>query len=352
MAVEACSCPGPLRGFIAGAARSRSKGRRSARRSRRSSPRAPGLRPPALRRRRRGCAASSTCTSTTTTCANWAGDARLAAGDTLIDRALDRRRCRCRTAPVDADELAAARPRCAGGPGRAAADPRGGAALQPAPDPARGRARRARQAQGRARAADRRRRARLVRSRSTSRRRGWARSGSSTSTSWTRPTSSARCSTARRTSAGRSSTRPRTASTTSTRTCRSRRTRRVSPPRTRSSSFRQLRRGRRRHRQLPDALPGERRVRAARQAERLRLDLPLRGAGDGVRARRTARATAASTRSRRRPGWCRRAPRAACSACCRASIGLHPGDRDDQADPRASASRSIGPPAAVRRAGR
>ena len=33
----------------------------------------------------------------------------------------------------------------------------------------------------------------------------------------------------------------------------------------------------------------------------------------------TARATAASIRSRRRPGWCRPAPRAACSACCRAS---------------------------------
>ena len=31
---------------------------------------------------------------------------------------------------------------------------------------------------------------------------------------------------------------------------------------------------------------------------------------------RRVRATAASSRSRRRPGWCRRAPRAACSACC------------------------------------
>ena len=33
-------------------------------------------------------------------------------------------------------------------------------------------------------------------------------------------------------------------------------------------------------------------------------------------APRTARAIAASIRSRRRPGSCRAAPRAACSACC------------------------------------
>ena len=38
-----------------------------------------------------------------------------------------------------------------------------------------------------------------------------------------------------------------------------------------------------------------------------------------VFARRTGRATAASIPSRRRPAWCRAAPRAACSACCRAS---------------------------------
>ena len=40
-----------------------------------------------------------------------------------------------------------------------------------------------------------------------------------------------------------------------------------------------LRHHRRRHRQLPHALPGERRLRAHRQAECLRLDLPLRRAG-------------------------------------------------------------------------
>ena len=70
---------------------------------------------------------------------------------------------------------------------------------------------------------------------------------------------------------------------------------------------------------FPDALSRERRVRAARQAERLRQHLPLRGTGVGVRARRTARATAACIPSRRRPAWCRAAPKAACWACCRAS---------------------------------
>ena len=47
--------------------------------------------------------------------------------------------------------------------------------------------------------------------------------------------------------------------------------------------------------------------------------LPLRGPGVGVRRRRTARATAASIPSRRRRGWSRAAPKAACSACCPAS---------------------------------
>ena len=81
-------------------------------------------------------------------------------------------------------------------------------------------------------------------------------------------------------------------------------------------AVRAVRRHPRRHRQFPDALPDQRRLRAAGQAERLRQHLPLRRAGVGVRARRTVRATAACIRSRRRPGWCRAAPRAACSACC------------------------------------
>ena len=46
---------------------------------------------------------------------------------------------------------------------------------------------------------------------------------------------------------------------------------------------RALRRHPRRHRQLPDALSRQRRVRAARQAERLRQHLPLRRAGVGLR---------------------------------------------------------------------
>ena len=63
-----------------------------------------------------------------------------------------------------------------------------------------------------------------------------------------------------------------------------------------------LRRRPRRHGQFPDALSRQRRVRAARQAERLREHLPLRRPGVGVRRQGRARAIAASIRSRRRPG--------------------------------------------------
>ena len=87
----------------------------------------------------------------------------------------------------------------------------------------------------------------------------------------------------------------------------------------RAGSLPRLRHRRRRHRQLPDALSRERRVRAARQAERLRQHLPLRRARRRCSAPRTARATAASIPSRRRPGSCRAAPRAACWASCRGS---------------------------------
>ncbi len=48
----------------------------------------------------------------------------------------------------------------------------------------------------------------------------------------------------------------------------------------RSRAVRPLRRDRRRHRQLPDPLPGQRRLRPPGQAERLWLDLSLRRAGD------------------------------------------------------------------------
>ena len=77
-----------------------------------------------------------------------------------------------------------------------------------------------------------------------------------------------------------------------------------------------LRHRRRRHRQLPHPLPGQRRLRAARQAQRLRLDLPLRRPGQRLRHRSTAPAIAASIPSRRRRAWCPAAPRAACSASC------------------------------------
>ena len=86
--------------------------------------------------------------------------------------------------------------------------------------------------------------------------------------------------------------------------------------RERAGTVPRLRHHRRRHRQLSHALPGERCLRADRQAERLRIDLPLRRPGQRVRHRRTARATAACIPSRHRRGWFLPAPRAACSAFC------------------------------------
>ena len=80
--------------------------------------------------------------------------------------------------------------------------------------------------------------------------------------------------------------------------------------------FEPVRPHRRRHRQLRHPLPRQRRRRHPRQAVRVGLDLPLRGPGVGVLGRRRARSTATSTPSRRRRAWSRRAPRAACWACC------------------------------------
>ena len=58
-----------------------------------------------------------------------------------------------------------------------------------------------------------------------------------------------------------------------------------------------------RDRQLPGAVPRQRRYAVPRQAARLRLDLPVRRPGHGVHARAgRARATDACSRSRRRPG--------------------------------------------------
>ena len=102
---------------------------------------------------------------------------------------------------------------------------------------------------------------------------------------------------------------------------------------------RRLGRDRRRRRQLPDALPRERRVGLARHPGRPRLDLPLRGPGHRVQAARRARATAASSRSRRRRSWRRAAPRAACSASCRGSSARSRRTRRSSSR-SASASRS------------
>ncbi len=79
-----------------------------------------------------------------------------------------------------------------------------------------------------------------------------------------------------------------------------------------------LRRDRRRRRQLPDALPPQRRDGAAEDPGRLGLDPRLRRPAVGLRARTRARATAASTRRRRRPSSHHRAARTACSERCRA----------------------------------
>ena len=99
----------------------------------------------------------------------------------------------------------------------------------------------------------------------------------------------------------------------------------------RARAVQAVRRDPRRHRQLSDALPRERRVRDARQAERLRQHLPLRRAGVGLRHQGrsvlslpVSGAAAARTGAELRRG--RRARRAA---------GRHrhdSGDRSDQAD--------------------
>ena len=116
----------------------------------------------------------------------------------------------------------------------------------------------------------------------------------------------------------------------------------------RAGDVRRLRRDRRRHRQLPHPLPGQRRVRPAGQAERLRLDLPVRRPGDGVLPAARAvlpmplsRAAAAGPRAQLRRGGRAGHP-----------AGLDrrgAGDRDGQADPgdRQAADR---PALALRRA--
>ncbi len=90
----------------------------------------------------------------------------------------------------------------------------------------------------------------------------------------------------------------------------------------RARDLSRLRRRRRRRGQLPDALSRQRRVRAARQAERVRQHLPLRRPGVGVRdegrpvlSLPLSRAAAARTRAELRGG--RRARRAARASSAR-----------------------------------
>ncbi len=116
----------------------------------------------------------------------------------------------------------------------------------------------------------------------------------------------------------------------------------------RAGDLRRLRRDRGRHRQLPDALPGQRRLRPAGQAERLRLDLPVRRPGVGVlpAARPVLslplpRAAAARPRAQLRRGG--RAGHPAGLDRRRA------GDRDGQAPP-GSGPPADRPAAALRRA--
>ena len=103
-----------------------------------------------------------------------------------------------------------------------------------------------------------------------------------------------------------------------------------------------------RHRQFPHPLPGQRRLRAAGQAQRLRLHLPLRRPGHGLRLRgRPLLSLPLSRTAASRPGAELRRRRRA-----RHSARHHrpdPGHRSRQADPRhrRTAGRT---PAAVRRA--
>ena len=67
---------------------------------------------------------------------------------------------------------------------------------------------------------------------------------------------------------------------------------------------------------FPDALSGQRCLRAHRQAERLRVDFPLRRSGQCLRYARMARATAACIPNRHRRGWFPPAPKVECWEFC------------------------------------
>ena len=79
-----------------------------------------------------------------------------------------------------------------------------------------------------------------------------------------------------------------------------------------------LRRDRRRRRQLPHALPAQRRVGAPADPGGRRPRSSASRASSRSSSPTRARATAACTRRRRPPSWRRPAAPTACSACCRA----------------------------------
>ena len=82
-----------------------------------------------------------------------------------------------------------------------------------------------------------------------------------------------------------------------------------------------LRRDRRRRRQLPHALPAQRRDRAPEDPRRVRLDPRLRRPAVGLSSHTRARATAACSASRRPPSSRLRAAPTACSGCSPARWG-------------------------------
>ena len=120
-----------------------------------------------------------------------------------------------------------------------------------------------------------------------------------------------------------------------------------------------LGRDRRRHRQLPDPLPRQRRVRLARHPRRARLDLPLRGPGHGLpsrqravlplplplaaaararaelrggrRARRPARASSARSRRARRSSSCSASATRSPAGCCSSTRSTRPSTRSRSA---------------------
>ena len=160
-----------------------------------------------------------------------------------------------------------------------------------------------------------------------------ASSASWISTPWISPTSSARFSTRTPTWAGPRRSRPRKPSSGINPNVRGRHPQHAHHQRKRARPHPALRHRRGRHGQFPDALPDQRRLRAAQEAERLWLDLPLRGPGQRVRAApgravlslslsRTAAARhGAELRRRRRAGRVARHHR------------LHPGHGNSEARP-------------------